>query len=218
MLGMYLRELARQAVKSSWAAANGLEGAAIAGSVMIWRGVIGIFPGEAHGAQVANWLLSFMAYAAISWAVLFLFRVAFIAPFQVWKAQTALLDAATDAAEDRVPPKVTPNYQAWRHVEKFTVFQAAHLWAGREPKGGSLHSDAVAWEKAVCSAIRTGKLEFIPRPLRPGPYSMHDITAKQIEWDQKRQQENPDSATEVSREQLVRFAKNNGEKPKFLDD
>src|ERR1700684_2606934 len=60
-----------------------------------------------------------------------------------------------------------PNYAAWRHVEKFTIFQASYLWAGRQPKGGSLHPDALAWEEALCAGVRTGKLGFLPKTLRP---------------------------------------------------
>jgi len=116
------------------------------------------------------------------------------------------------------PEPATPNYQAWRHVEKFSVFQAAYLWVGREPRGGSLHPDALAWEEALCAAIRTGQMGFIPRRLKPGPYSLDDVTSAQIARDKQRQQSNPDSSTEVSREQLKAFAKANNEKPKFLED
>jgi hypothetical protein len=47
MLGMYLRELVRQAVKSSWVAANGLAGGLLGGGAMIWRGVISVVSSEA---------------------------------------------------------------------------------------------------------------------------------------------------------------------------
>jgi hypothetical protein len=47
---------------------------------------------------------------------------------------------------------------------------------------------------------------------------MEAITPDQREWDRKRQQEYPDSSTEVSREQLKTFANISNEKPKFLDD
>jgi hypothetical protein len=80
-----------------------------------------------------------------------------------------------------------------------------------------MNADARAWEEGLCAAIRTGKLGFIPSPLRPGPYAVHDVTDQQRAWHRERQQANPDSSTEVSREQLKQFAKNSGKIPKFLE-
>jgi hypothetical protein len=69
MLGMYLRELVRQAVKSSWVAANGLAGGLLGGGAMIWRGVISVVSSEAPSRRRPNWTLSFAVYAVVSWAL-----------------------------------------------------------------------------------------------------------------------------------------------------
>jgi hypothetical protein len=111
-----------------------------------------------------------------------------------------------------------PVYSAWRHVERFNLFEASYLWVGKEPRGGSYDVAAGAWENALCDAIRAGKLGFLPKPFQIGPYSLRSITDKDRERDKIRQQENPDSSTDVSRYQLKQYAKEIGERPKFLDD
>src|ERR1700731_1056093 len=85
MIHDYLKGLLGLALRSSWKAANGLEGAALAGAAMIWRGTWPIFGEHNPWEQAANWFLSFTLYAVIAWACLFFCRLAVTAPFQLWK-------------------------------------------------------------------------------------------------------------------------------------
>lgn len=87
MFRSYFQEIFVVALRSSWKAANGIEGAALAGAAMIWTGVLSIIPGAGSWVQAANWFLSFVLYAIIAWAILFVFRLTFVAPFQLWKRE-----------------------------------------------------------------------------------------------------------------------------------
>lgn len=128
---------------------------------------------------------------------------------------TDALSASASAAAAPMPAKkepVRPFYEAWRHVEKFTVREAAYLWADIEPtsKVGSL--EANAWIDALCGAIRTDKLQFIPKNEGLG---FGDATrALGIALQKK----NVDMSTEINRKDLIGFARKNGYKPNFLKD
>jgi hypothetical protein len=102
----YLHGIFTFARQSSWKAANGLEGAALAGAAMIWLGLLAIIPGVSSWVQAANWFLSFILYAIIAWIVLFTFRFTLVAPFELWKrerienaAKTANVDAQSQHRE-----------------------------------------------------------------------------------------------------------------------
>jgi hypothetical protein len=86
MLREYLTALIGHAKKASWAAANGIEGAVIAGGIMIWRGLLPILSGTDSLSQATNWMASFLLYAIFAWGLLFIVRIVLIAPFQLWKA------------------------------------------------------------------------------------------------------------------------------------
>jgi hypothetical protein len=51
-----------------------------------------------------------------------------------------------------------PNYEAWKHVDVFTIQQAAHLWCDLDPnRPGTL--DTAAWQRALGAAIQKGELK-----------------------------------------------------------
>ena len=91
MFGRYFRELIRLAWKSSWAAANGIEGAALAGFATAWFGPLTIIPGKGILAAL-NWLLSYLLYVIPALVLIFVIRVIFIAPFQLWKSRADFSD------------------------------------------------------------------------------------------------------------------------------
>jgi hypothetical protein len=91
-LRAYVRQCVRLSIRSSWAAANGLGGAAIAGAVVIWRGLIVLIPGDGQAIAAINWLISFILYAVVMWVLLFIVQVVFVAPFQLWRANAPLID------------------------------------------------------------------------------------------------------------------------------
>jgi len=101
MFRNYIQGILRLAWRSSWEAANGVEGAMLAGGIMIWRGILSIVVGEGQVVKTANWTISFALYTAISLVVLFIFRFVFIAPFQFWKVEREARIAAERKANNR---------------------------------------------------------------------------------------------------------------------
>jgi hypothetical protein len=98
MLKTYFLLLSKSACKSSWTAANGIEGAAIVGVITMWRGNISIISGSGPSIEAVNWALSFILYAAASFVLLFLIRIIFVSPFLIWKVERE----ARIAAETKV--------------------------------------------------------------------------------------------------------------------
>jgi hypothetical protein len=105
---------------------------------------------------------------------------------------------------------VRPHYEAWKHLEKFTLREAAYLWIDLEPLAEKNNTEAAAWVEAFCGLIRSDKLAFIPQTRGS---SMGRIDSGALRY----QRDNPDSNTEVRREALIEFARTNDYKPKFLD-
>jgi hypothetical protein len=97
-----------------------------------------------------------------------------------------------------------PHYEAWKHVEKFTLSEAAYLWNDLEPHAkGNYTTEVKAWIKAFCAAIRKGELKFIAKkPNRP------DLI--------RYEKADPGNDTEVNRNDLYDFAVKNNYIPKFL--
>lgn len=87
MLKAYLEESLTVAAHSSWRAANGLFGAAIAGAALIWPGVQKFILRTDWWADAANWLCSFAIYAVVAWIILFILQLIFVAPFQLWRSE-----------------------------------------------------------------------------------------------------------------------------------
>jgi hypothetical protein len=80
----YIKKLSKLALRPSFAATNGVAGAALAGAMMIWRGVLPIMAAADAWAPVVNWTATFILYAAISWIILFILEMIFISPFRLW--------------------------------------------------------------------------------------------------------------------------------------
>jgi hypothetical protein len=57
---------------------------------------------------------------------------------------------------------IRPHWDAWKHYEKFTVHQAACLLENLEPTTHPKDPKVAARMGALCAAIRTGQLDFIP--------------------------------------------------------
>jgi hypothetical protein len=101
LLRSYLQGIFVIALRSSWRAANGLGGGALGGVAMIWPGRLEIISVAGLWSQGANWLLSFVLYAIIAWIALFVFNLAFVAPFQLWKVERAQNALQAAKASDR---------------------------------------------------------------------------------------------------------------------
>jgi hypothetical protein len=55
--------------------------------------------------------------------------------------------------------KPPPDYEAWRHVDRLTLREAAFLWCDLSP-GPSMPPNVHAWFNAFSSAIQRGELPF----------------------------------------------------------
>lgn len=87
MIKIYLRGILSIALQSSWRAANGLWGAAIAGAALIWPGILTFASTKVWWAEAVNWLGSFVVYAAIAWVFIFAFQLIFLAPHKLWRRE-----------------------------------------------------------------------------------------------------------------------------------
>jgi hypothetical protein len=117
-----------------------------------------------------------------------------------FKALSAALQPKDNAgANQRI--LIRPHYEAWKHVEKFTLVEASYLWNDLEPKAkGNYTTEVQAWIDAFCAAIRTGELNFMPNDPDYIRFEKAD----------------PRHDTKVSRDDLSAFAMKNNYKPKFL--
>lgn len=108
---------------------------------------------------------------------------------------------------------VRPHWDAWRHVEKFTVQEAAYLLENLEPSTHSKDPKIQAWIKALSAAIRTGDLAFILNTKELNTYHLH------TDWEStltKQQRQSADWSTEIPKAALMDFAKRNNIDLKYL--
>jgi len=117
---------------------------------------------------------------------------------------------ATSPKAQPIPP---PVYEAWRHVEKFIVRDAARLWVGIDPSSGARTTEVDAWIEALCAAIRKGELNFIPTKLS---LAFAIPRKEELERAIQNQRAEANGGTTVGRDHLVTFAKAHGYRPKFL--
>jgi hypothetical protein len=103
--------------------------------------------------------------------------------------------------------KPAPDYDAWRHVDRLTLREAAFLWCDLSP-GPSMPPNVQAWFNALGSAIQRGELPFEHQPRAFG----HTETERQLE------KKGPMLNTVVMRTALQRFARANNHHPIFLRD
>jgi hypothetical protein len=96
----------------------------------------------------------------------------------------------------------TPNYTSLRHVDRFTLSEAARLWCDIEPTSRYGTPDIESWQAALKAAIRTGDLKIIPKD-----YHRETIEKNDPQWN-----------TLVSKQALIDFAKRHGHSPRFVKE
>ena len=130
---------------------------------------------------------------------------------------TAVTRLATAAEAANTTPPLRdeklprPNYKAWKHVERFSIDQAASLWVDIDPNAGVVTVESKSWVDGLCAAVRKGEMDFIPD--RSSTYRSADR-----ETYARIQRRDADFTTMISRKELIRFAAKHGEKPPFLAD
>jgi hypothetical protein len=90
----------------------------------------------------------------------------------------------------KIKPKIAPHYEAWKHVDQFTVREAAFLWTEREPNSGGSYTDVDAWVEAFCSSISNRKIDFIPSRITGELYDSLGSSQKQKEAAIKSERDN----------------------------
>jgi hypothetical protein len=117
-------------------------------------------------------------------------------------AQLALTNLNANATSVQAPR--TPNYAAWKLVNKLNVSNASRLWCDIEP-GHPYTQESVAWSAAILDAIKSGAL-----PISPKPHASKEMLAQE--------RTNPGWNTEVTRDALKAWAQAHGHSPAFLRD
>jgi len=117
-------------------------------------------------------------------------------------AQLTLTHVNAGAAP--APAPRTPNYAAWKLVNKLNVSNASRLWCDIEP-GHPYTQESIAWSAAILDAIKSGALPICPRP-----HATKEMLAQE--------RANPGWNTEVTREALKAWAQAHGHCPAFLRD
>ena len=180
-----------------------------------WFGLAAVATGlgvtvlSAVGAVIKGLPWPFVLMAAFCTLV----ATAYLAVFPaIYKALRAVAESAERDATKSLPKRIPPHYEAWKHVEKFTLAQAAYLWENLDPNTEDEPTEVPAWVAAFCSAIQEGKLQFEPKLIT----QIH-TNSRARDQTIASQKAHPDSTTEVTRASLVNFARKNSYKPKFLE-
>jgi hypothetical protein len=149
------------------------------------------------------WPITLMAGLAVFLAV-----VCLAATPLIIRAAIQSITPVPEPTQTRQP--VRPHWDAWKHVEKFTVHQAACLLENLEPSTHPKDSKISAWMDGLCAAIRTGQLAFIPRR------EMGLQKASMREADIRIQKQEANSTTEIPKAGFLDFAKRNDRDLKLL--
>jgi hypothetical protein len=147
------------------------------------------------------WIIAPTAFAAL---VLFVWGCFQTTAELYTTSQTRITELEAALVEYQKPQ---PDYEAWRHVDRLTLREAAFLWCDVTP-GPSMPLNVHAWFNAFSSAIQRGELPFEHQPRA----HVHAETERQLE------KRNPMLSTVVTRTALKRFAKANDHHPMFLRD
>jgi len=186
---------------------------ALAWGVVGWLGLTAFITGlvATTVATVGAYLtqLPLPVIVAVGWSMV-VGTVNLIALPAVFRALRELR-ISPDTSVPKARTVVRPHLDAWRHVERFTIDEAACLWVEIEPKSRTRTTETAVWVDALCAAIRKGELGFLPntRSFSGMPSGLRESAFKY-------QQKDADAATMVGRDQLTEFAKAKGYHPKFL--
>jgi hypothetical protein len=185
------------------------------GHIVGWLGLGAIFSGIGFtGAGIVGAVMKGLPWPLVLMdSYCTLVGTAYLAALPILVRALKNIDNSTSSGAIRTKQEpVRPYYEAWKHVEKFTVRQAAYLWVEMEPRAEERSTEVDAWIGAFCEAVRTGKIEFIYRGSEFNEGSYIDRAEKSS------RKERPSQYAEVSRSELIRFARSNDCHPKFLEN
>jgi hypothetical protein len=178
-------------VYSWYSFASGIAG--LTGISLIVSPVVALVVGVVGAAiKGVPWPITLMAGFCTLVAVIYLIAL----PIFI---KSAIHSASPNIADE----PIRPHWEAWKHVEKFTVREAAYLLMNLDPSTHSKDPKIDAWMKALRAAIRTGDLDFI-NATKPGMVSIGSL------------REYPSESTEIPKLALIDFAKRNNIDLKYL--
>jgi hypothetical protein len=114
---------------------------------------------------------------------------------------------------NKAPEPIRPHWDAWKIVDRFTVYEAACLFVNLEPSTHQGDPRIEPWMNALRAAIRKGDLEFILDKSQLDTYNLD------YDWKSsltKIQREEASSTTEIQKAALIDFAKRNNIDLKYL--
>lgn len=142
--------------------------------------------------------LSYVVYPVfIFGGVLFIWNV-FLAPFK----NLHETKSGDKVGENEIIKPI--NFKPWRHVEKFMLFQAACLWAEKEPALPVRSGDEYAYFIMLRNACDSQKIRITPE-------SISRRANKFYRW-----RYNSLTDIEIMRDELIKFAESKQQRPKFL--
>jgi hypothetical protein len=209
MLWKWLKKV--KDVYSWYSFASGIAG--LTGLSLILSPVIALVLGVV-GAVIKGvpWPITVMAGFCTLVAVAYLIALPIFIKSAMQATQTIRTIQAQQLASDpnNTPQPIRPHWDALKHVEKFTVHQAACLLENLDPSTHPKDPKISAWMDGLCAAIRTGQLAFIPeREMSLQHASMREVS-------KKLQQQEANSQTEIPKAALMDFAKRNDRDLKYL--
>jgi hypothetical protein len=123
----------------------------------------------------------------------------------------AAIQSITPVTANKFRQKITPHWDAWKHVEKFTVRDAAYLLENLEPSIHSRDPKIQARINGLCAAIRTGELNPF-KNLEEASLPFGDLMGPEI----MRQRAQASWQTVIPKAALMDFAKRNNIDLKYL--
>jgi hypothetical protein len=165
--------------------------------LIVW---IGLFSGL--GASVVG--VTAAIIKGVPWPIILMSGVSLLIAVGGLAVTPLLIRASIQSlAPNKIKQPIAPHWDAWKHVEKFKIYQAAHLLANLEPSIHQRDPKIQAWITGLTAAISTGKLDFI---VNRNPAFQSTDSDERVK---SRQMKNPNMETEISRAALVDFAKQN---------
>lgn len=109
-----------------------------------------------------------------------------------------------EAKQERLVSTTSSVSEAWKHVNIFSVSDAARLWCDVEP-GAAVTQDIIAWGRLLLDAIASGELACIRNETQSARLTSYPS-------------DKPHWSTEVRRDALQTWARTRGFEPGFLQD
>lgn len=179
-----------------------------------------VLAGVVSGVGVSVVGVATAVIKGVPWPIILMAGVSTLLASACLAATPLIIRAAMPAMQQPVPEPnntpqpIRPNYDAWKHVDKFTVRRAACLLEDLEPTLNLRDPKMEPWIAALCASIRKGEIDFIVNTEALGGYHT-PIDGKNILT--RQQKENPTDLTEISKAALMDFAKRNDIDLKYLD-